>query len=404
MTAWLLALGLVVGQDVAPGDGSAGADERGVDSLVDPNVRRDSLELDAALRALAERYAGLTLETLAASDEGRAVMLLRLHDPATGEASDKPGLGVVQGLEPQAGFEPEVVLAAVARLARDGERDPQVRGVLANVVVEFVLDADPDDRARALAGRTGSSRSEGAGIEIDRNFPAGWDPWIGGPAAGPYPLFRSEARALARWLSERGNLSVALVLRPTPAAERLGVVSAYGDDNARAGSLCEFVRRDLGGFAFRADTFLIGQVGPEEREREVELVRSVVLDLAARLPRVELELVARERLRDDLWQVDLVATNVGGLPTTGLQRPGARKSALILRTEGARVVAAATREQSAAEFVVWSDDPHELSLGSLNGGAAVAVRLVVQTPEPTGVAVFLSGERAGQARVDVPLE
>jgi len=389
----------------APPTSDEAVDEAVTALVCDPTRTHDSLELDVALARLAAAHPErITVEPLAASAEGRVVSVVQLHDRTTGEASSKPGLLVVNGLSTQAGFEPDVLLATLCRLAGSYD-EGAVRDVLRHVVVHAVLDADPDGRARALAGRE-AERTGRAAIVIDRNFPAGWDPWLGGAAAGPYPLMRAEARALARHASEQSNLSVVLVLRPTPtpAPERLGTLTPYGDDNARAGSFCEFGRRDLGGFGFVAETFLLGQVAPEQREDEVELLRSTILSLADRLPRLELALDSAQRLRDELWQVDLAATNVGGLPTMGLERAGVRSSALMLRSEGARVVAAAVRGRDDDTFRVHAGDPHELALANLDGGESVTVRLLVAAPEGSGVAVFLSSERAGQARVDVPLE
>jgi hypothetical protein len=130
---------------------------------------------------------------------------------------------------------------------------------------------------------------------------------------------------------------------------------------------------------------------------------ALVRDLAGDLPRLECAVSKVERLRPDLWIVELSVANRGRMPCSGgcARMPGS--SAVRLRTSGGRVVGCAMRRPEGASFESLRPAKSAWALGDLGGKESFAVRLVVQADEGTAIEAAFEGPRGGKARADVSL-
>jgi len=393
-------------------------------------------ELRAALESLAAAYPEfLRLESIGKSRGGSELWLMSAAAAGGREPGRRPGLLVVGSLAEDDAHGAELALYTLLDLVQNHARDPEVARVLAETTLYVVPCLNPDLRRRLLEPAEPSAAAEplgGGPVDLSRNFPVGWDPYELGAAGGPYPLCEPETRALAEFLLAHPNVAAvqvyarssrersAATLPPAdvaamravaelPAGER--ALWSCADSPERGGGLLEFAYRQLGAFGFEARgaasrSATEGGVLPEVLDL-FQLARSASLatqGLARSLPRLSLASPQVQRLRSDVWQVDVAVENAGGLPS--LSAVGAQRRAAPpprLRTAGAKVLAAALQAPGADAFEVAGRSLDDLSLRDLAPGERLVVRLVVQAPPDTSLNLELSSPRAGWAAAAIPL-
>jgi len=122
------------------------------------------------------------------------------------------------------------------------------------------------------------------------------------------------------------------------------------------------------------------------------------------LPRLECGPAQLERLRPDLWLLDLPLENRGTLPTLGgeSRRPGF--PSVSMQVEGGRLVACALRGARSEAFLPLALDLELVPIGHLDGLDALGVRIVVQAAEGAKLSISFRSARAGTAAVDAALQ
>ena len=422
--------------------------------VVDYTARFDLTSYEATLGGIAAAYPDLLrVRSLGKSRQGKEIWLAVVSDVAAGEPGRLPGVLVATSPRPSvvagAGVGergPEAAVFALAQLLESARQDTTLRELLRHAAVYFLPVLDPDAAFPAAAGgaappgppapgTAAASRSqtpEGAPeprrARIDRDFPARWtafaeggaagagDPIDGGSGIGPYPLSEPESRLLARFLVDRTNLSAVVVMSdpPSKAAEASEPKPAGEKDPARtdpADRPCE-----PGSFeAFCLDVLDAAVVRPSpwtgapracsvgKAPEGFHAVAALVRDLAGDLPRLECAVSKVERLRPDLWIVELSVANQGRMACSGgcARMPGS--SAVRLRTSGARVVGCALRRPGSQTFDSLRPAKSSWALGDLGGKENLGVRLVVQADEGTAVEAAFEGPRGGKARAEISL-
>ena len=361
---------------------------------------------------------------------------------------------------------PEAVVFALAELLQSARQDAALRELLQHTAVYFLPVLDPDGAfpaapastappgppAPGTAAATRSLSQEGSPelkrARIDRDFPARWSPSAGvgagaagavepsngGAAIGPYPLSEPESRLLARFLVDRANFS-AVVVMSDPSARTDAGSSSASEPAAKSASPGEPAAKSAspgekdpartepadgpcepGSFeAFCLDVLDAAVVRPSpwsgatracsvgKAPEGFHSAAALVRDLAGDLPRLECAVSKVERLRPDLWIVELSGANPGRMACSGgcARMPGS--SAVRLRTNGGRVVGCALRRPEGASFESLRPAKNLWALGDLGGKESLAVRLVVQADEGTAVEAAFEGPRGGKSLAEVSL-
>jgi hypothetical protein len=393
-------------------------------------------ELRSALESLAAAYPEfLRLESIGKSRGGSELWLVSAAAAGGREPGQRPGLLVVGALAEEDAHGAELALYTLLDLVQNHARDPEVARVLAETTLYVVPCLNPDLRRRLLEPAEPSAEAEplgGGPVDISRNFPVGWDPYELGAAGGPYPLCEPEARALAEFLLAHPNVAAVQVygrssregsgaiIPPADVAAMRAIAQTAGEGRAlwscadlpeRGGGLLEFAYRQLGAFGFEARGAASRSAAESGGLPEVldlfQLARSASLAtqrLARSLPRLVLASPQVQRLRSDVWQVDVAVENTGDLPS--LSAAGAERRAAPpprLRTAGGKVLAAALQLPGAGAFEVAGRSLEDLPLHDLAPGERLVVRLVVQAPPEAALSLELSSPRAGWATASIPL-
>jgi len=389
-------------------------------------------ELEIALNSLASAYPEfLRLESMGKSPGGHELWILTATQLADGDPGLKPGLLVASGLGERDLWGTEMALFTALELVQNHERDPQVARALSEVVIYFAPCLNPDLRDLAFAEEGGDWPAQER-VDLDANFEIGWSP--SGPRSGPYPLSEPESSSAAAFLLTHPNVAVVQTYRgraesgspagitTLPAADRLvydrvcdveaagqregGALRGLPDLATSGGTLLEFAYGHRGAFGF---VTLVGGAGPGAPE-VFELfplgrrAAHATLSLAGSLPRLELVVEDKTRLKGDLWQLDLLVRNAGTLPT--LSALGELRYACgppRLSISGAGLSAAAVRRTDEGGFEVAESSEGALVLDQIPGGGAQTVRLIVSAAEGTALELRLACPRAGAASATVEL-
>lgn len=426
MSAWL-ALLAALAQDPAPQPVPQPAPEAVPPAQAEAEGYCTPRRLALVLEELATKHPDLVrVESLGRSASGLElplVTLARLEGDAPGS---RPAVLLVAALGREDLFGTELSLSLVRQIVADARRDGPVRELLGRVVVHVVPALNPDLRSQAIAALDAGTLSLAPRrVDLDCNFPAGWDP-LAEAGAGPYPLSEPESRALAEFLVARPNVSACLVLaRQVP--ER-PMASSWPDADVRVqGELCDALgARGLEGIERAPGSFLrfaygergafvatlpcpFESGGPLALPRVAEiprLARSVlasVLHVARALPRVELSAPAVAALAPSQWSVDLELANGGSLPTASVR---ARELGVLggpeLLVSGARVVAAASIVDGESRSLAGRGA--RVTLPELSGGERLRLRLFLSAEPAAEVRVEVRSTRAGSARADAKLE
>lgn len=398
--------------------------------VIDYTARFDLASYEAALGEIAAAYPDLVrVKSLGKSREGKDIWLAVVADISAGDPGRLPAALVTTSLSaPVRG--PEPVLFALARLLAAARSEGALKERLREVAIYFLPALDPDaafprphpaspvgpssDAPVSDAGPPpGPAASEERGPEprrarLDRDFPARWTPFGEGAAVhAPYPLAEPETRLFARFLVDRANLSAIVVMGENGAAGNSAdpAATAVADAPSEPGSLEAFCLDVLdvavvrpGPWSGTARPSPVGSA-PEGFHAAAALVR----DLAEDLPRLEASAQKVERLRPDLWVVDLAVANGGRMGSSGRSARSVEGSSVRLRTSGGRVVACAVRRAGTESFDYLRAAKSLWPLGNLGGKESLSVRLVVQADEGAAVEAVFEGPRGGRARADISL-
>ena len=355
-------------QDVTP-------DKRRLTSAPDRRVELDfqhyykTRELRLALSSLAAAYPEFVqLASLGKSRGNEDMWILTLSensgvDPRTKPAifvSASQSLGDLQGSE--------LALSCVVEFLQNHTREERIGRALRETTLYFVPCASPDLRTSVLAemeSGAGPGPNADGRIDLERNYPVGWNPFQGGSDRrprdpGPYPLSEPEARLISSFLVEHENigavvgfapsnwpssepgLELALVREPPSLQQLLDAQSANAGAplqfSARAGdprgTLDDFAYGQLGALPLR---LLCGELDESTglalpRTDEIApLARKVaasLLSLSEALPRLSIAGTSVQRLKNDLWQIDLTIANAGSLRTQSVLGSARRAVAL----------------------------------------------------------------------------
>lgn len=387
-------------------------------------------ELGAALRSLSEAYPELLrLESMGTSRGGSELHVVTVGRHRGENLGRRPGLLLVGASGADDLAATELALFTIYALAQDNQRDQRVSELLDEAVLYVVPCANPDLRAAGLAALESDVPfpPPDVAVELDRNFPTGWDPAAHGVAAGPYPLSEPETRALVQFLVARPNIAIVQTFSGEAAGARDGSVPdsiAYEAVLARVGAgtgpvldypslrrpgggLLEFAVEELGAFTFRSDLARApGEPGVPPVLELHDLGQRAYLStlaLADGFARVAVGQPVVTRLKNDYWQVDLTCRNDGVLPTgSALHADRSPVHRPLLRPEGGEVVAAALA-RGTGSYEVLPGSPSEVRVDYLRGGGEAQVRLVVRAPEETELSIELSAGRGGTSSARVVL-
>jgi hypothetical protein len=411
-------------------------------------------------------------QSLGKSRAGRDVWLLTCSDLRTGDPAQKPALCIACDLPPPAsarantandGSEPsdagiaspEAALFVVARLLHEARTKPALAALLQERTLYVLPSIDPE---HGSPSRSDALDPTPRACRIDRNFPAGWQPWGAEPGVqGPYPLSEPESEAVATFLAQRSNLSAVLLLaRDGRIVVRSATVresadsSRAGRDASRDERDCERVcaaiaragegrdatpsaathdarivlhppsdiARHGGDFvSFCADlvglsVFASAPWSNDSIETPLgpaplgfETATAFVERLLSALPRLSTEAPKVERLRNNLWMIDVVVHNDGLLPTLGdAARERGGDTGFAVRAREAKLVAAAVRRAADASYEALRPQDGGAQVGHLDGQERVSLRLLVDAAEGTSLDLSFDSQRAGHRALKIPLQ
>lgn len=316
---------------------------------------RDAL-LRSELLVLSESHPGGSLTSLGTSAGGRDIPCVVLESTSSAGA-ERAVLLVGDALG-----EGERGAQLVLELAHTWIQAP-VEGIDLYVVPHLDPDGDPFAQVRVCA-----------------NFPAGWLPSTELPGAGPFPLHRPEALAMAEFL--RGH------------PELVGLWSPGHLEDAR-GSLFAFAEESFGLVAARGDP------GVSDDERA-----AAFLNWLSWLPSLRLTHADTREVGGGLWELDLELVNVGRLPCWLSAPVNDTSRPVELALDGAEILgAAAAGEGETLVPIDLSRDPEVVRLRHLGGGEWRRLRLVVRaTAEPpSALSLRVRARRVGGDHLEIAL-
>jgi hypothetical protein len=400
------------------------------------------LSIDALtthLRGIAESHPEVAvLTTLGQSAGGREILALELGARGEGAGDARPVLFLFdyQGAS-SAG--PEAMIALAWQLVDDFGHDERVRALLAQTRLVLAPALDPDLRAvepapaadAQSAGTTQSAGARRARVSFERNFPSGWQPDALRAGSGRVSLSEPESLCAARTFANLRGCAVVLGFTPSaprgqpypgaelPAADhevfqKLG--AALELEGARplvpwyelasgGGGPFDFAYQARGMYPFAftlpsEEELAAGGLAPFEGD-----VRARVLRCLALLPRVEIAQEGLERLAPDTWQLDVRLQNVGTVPTTSALASHREPLVdVVLEVAGAKLLATARKPANGADYTDPSFQVRPpLSAGTLAGGEARWLRLMLEAASGAEVRVTASSPWAGRASLRVTL-
>lgn len=429
---WILALGAAA---FALAAAAFGQDGRRITAPPDTRTQLDlqhyylPRDLQVALSALELAYPEfLRLESLGRSGTGAELWVMTVARKDGLEPAKRPAALLVAGLGLDDLAATEQALYSILDLVQNHGRDDAVARILRDCTVYVAPCLNPDLRERVLAAVERGESPASAGEEsvlLERNFPVRWDP-LTTERAGPYPLSRPEARALAEFLILRPN--IALVQRYGSASSRTsadfgwpeadvrthrrvaadGLMDSVDSLARREGALLSFAYEQTGAFAFELPS--LARVGAEVLPRVDEILplartaASSTLRLLASLPALELVAAPPTALDPQTWQLDLELRNTGRLPSAselGVARFAV--GAPQLELSGAQLAGAALVRASDSVATPLSVRGSGAELPQIEGGAVLRLRLFVAGTSGATAVLNVRTPRAGVARVEVVL-
>ncbi|MFN0006315.1 MAG: M14 family zinc carboxypeptidase [Planctomycetota bacterium] len=360
----------------------------------------DHVAYEAALGAIAEAFPDLMrVRSLGTSRGGREIWLAVLADTVAEEPRRHPAAVFVTDLAPGPAGDvagPEAAIFVLESLLVRARNDADLRESFKTSALYFLPAPDPDHAFPASPDMASSGDGD-PGIEcrLEENFPARWQPFGDGVRApGPYALSEPESATIARLLLERENLSTLVLLsREAPPREPPpGSLRAYARETLDLALLearpwdGERMQTDIGG-------------APAGFEATAALAVSVLEGL----PRLSCSAPRLERLRPDLWLLDLPLRNQGEIPTLGDASRRQGFPSVSMRISGGRMVACALRETRSESFRALATSLEVVPIGHLDGWEVKEVRIVVQAEEGAELSFSFSSLRAGNTAVGATL-
>ncbi len=378
------------------------------------------------LSEIATKYPDFVrVESLGKSASGSDIPLITLARLEGDSPLERPAMLVVASLEADDLFGTELAVSVARSLAVQARRDESLAALLGRIVVYIVPCLNVDLRAQAFAAlESGSLKLAPRKVDLDRNFPAGWDP-LGERSAGPYPLSEPEARALAEFVVARPNIVVCtrwlskqeerLSGETWPAADQQAherLCAGLGAQGLEAisragGSFLRFAYVERGafvcalGFPFqRGGPLALPQVAELAGLRRKALASTVAL--ARALPRIEVSAPVVAEIGPGQWAIELELRNSGDLPTSSaLATELAVTRAPELEVRGARVVAAALVSDGEARSLAVRGE--RVALRELGAGERLALRIFVSGEAGAPLRLSVVSARGGRTQADAAL-
>jgi len=357
------------------------------------------------------------LESLGNTRGGREVPLLILSDLSSGSPVDRPALLLLEESGSSA-LGAEELTEFARTLVERAAKDPSVLALLQRAAILIAPVPDPDALAEPGLPK----------VRFSRNFPLGWQPETLVEGAGYRPLHLLGTRHFARLLQRERRLTLVIGVSPDLRPGRPYASSELPERDRRLydALLVRLRQPDIGllpwsRLASPGGSFLdtayqaYGVLGfglalhsPGARPFS-ERAFGVVRELVYRLARIEMTLEEPRRLGSGDWQLDVEFHNPQVMPTLSALGQGRHVPAETwLSLEGAILVASSTRRSGesgvfdATTFPEPSDDLR-LSLGVLQGGETVRVRLIVSGETGSTLKVLGRAPRAGSVEGRVVL-
>lgn len=167
------------------------------------------------------KYDGVNLFSIGKTVQGRNIYMVEVVLPKEGETKEerdkRPTIMITGNIHAREGAGCEFSIKNLNDTLKESFTDPYKRELLKNVRITFVPLANPDGRETIINGGNPSRKSNGIGVDFQRNFPAinGGQQAIGIPKLrymvgipgieffpGPYLGSEEETKALISWMEK----------------------------------------------------------------------------------------------------------------------------------------------------------------------------------------------------------
>ena len=384
------------------------------------------------------------LESPGKSRANEELWVVRLSENSGVDPNTKPAMFICasEGLSDVQGT--ELALSSLVEFLQEHARAERVGRALRETTMYFLPCGNPDLRATVLTGLesgTGPALSTRARVDLERNYPVGWNPFQvadddGVRNPGPYPLSEPEARLISAFLVQHENIGVVVGFAPSNLVRRvnefeplsvreptslqqlldaqasnagapLEFTGRYSDPR---GSLDDFAYGQLGALPVR---LLCGEFDPQSglalpRTDEIApLARKVaasLLSLSEALPRLSISGTSVQRLKNELWQIEVTIANTGSLRTQsalGSLRRAVAAPKLLVR--GGKLQGAGLRIGKDETYQSVPVDEGAFTLSELDGGAQLRVRVLIAANPETTLELTASSARAGSTTASLVL-
>ncbi len=426
-------------------------DKRRLTSAPDRRVELDfqhyykTSELKLALSNLAAAYPEFVqLASIGKSHANEDIWLLTLSENRNGDPRAKPAIFVSasQGLDDLQGS--ELALSSVVQLLQNNKLEERVGRALRETTAYFVLCANPDLRSSVLAeieSGNGPGPDATSRVDLERNYPVGWNPFLAADERraknpGPYPLSEPESRWISTFLVEHENIGAVVGFAPSnrasresevdpaPVREPASLKRLLDAQTSNAGAPLEFSSRaaDPRG---TLDDFAYGQLGAlplrllcgemdetnglalPHTDEIAPLARKVaasLLSVSEALPRLSIAGTSVQRLKNDLWQIEVTIANAGSLRTQSALGSARRAVALPrLSVHGGKLAVACVRTGKDETYLPATVEDGHFALIELDGGAQLRVRVLVAAAAETPLELTASSPRGGSSSASLVL-
>ena len=428
-------------EDSTPAGSSSVQEQTQTEALPKPALEGDSVkppnadiarEIGDALRAIESDEPDLARrETLGHTVEGREIPLIILSDLTVPGAKTRPAILFIEesGRSAQGA---RALTQLARRILERAKEQESVRRALQEMSVLIAPLPDPDALVAAIPSVDGM---QGEGIHLARNFPLGWRPERLLRGGGETPLSKPATMAFAELLALEHRLLYAVGLspyrqgKPYPGAEAkpadLASYAFLGRElkalsggkrlipwpqlASKGGSFLDYAYQGFGvyGLGLQIDEALSVSESAEE-------VLQLLEGLTRTLPKLELKVLEPRRIGPSMWQLDVEIANRSELPTlSAIGRERSLAGEIQLRLKGALIVASASARWSATDqrakpiyretaFHTENAEPF-VELGTLLGGEAMHVRLIVRGETEEALELSVRALRAVDATLKVHL-
>lgn len=357
----------------------------------DGTAPRTPEELDALLQRFASAWpAHVRVQLVGRSRAGGSVWRASVTRAAPEDEARLPALLCVPASGgPSDGAALSRSLAACAGLLERATHDPAVDARLARCSVQFLFAPEPS--------RTFPGDARPVGPALD--FPVGWS---GGASRPPHPLHEPETRAVADFLLQ--HPSIGILAYDDASTTAPFVLGGDAERRPSGGSLERFAREYLGAALATWNSSGVELASGAELGAARGLAAERLVLLLDALPRLETVEPKLERVRPDVWILEVAIANRGIVGTLEGAAASRERSSAWLDVTGADLVAVAgTRATNDAPYEPFAARANHVELGHLAGGDVLRVRLVLRGAEGAEARAAVRTLRAGSADVVVSL-